>query len=204
MAERIKTVARSAGPCGKIGYLTKKAAKAAARNHRHGAHMRAYRCADERCAGLPWHLTTGHLWERQAGDDEVVGDFVVVGLAVITDGKLLCVRKSPAHRWIIPGGKIEPGETETAALRREVREEISCDAERLFRLGVMIGPSPDVRGVIQDGCAEIRVWRGELVGEPRPDNEITELAWMPITSTGDEFTTGTLWTMTMAQLAGNP
>lgn len=121
--------------------------------------------------------------------------FVVVALAVVTDRKLLCVRKSPDHRWIIPGGKIEPGETEPVALQREVREEVSCEVDRLRWLGAVIGPSPDVRGVTQDGCAEIRVWRGELIGEPRPDNEITELAWMPLTSTGDDFASGTLWTM---------
>lgn len=124
--------------------------------------------------------------------------FVVVALAVVTNAKLLCVRKSPDHRWIIPGGKIEPGETETAALAREIREEISCEVDRLHWLGAVIGPSPDRRAVARDapdGCAEIRVWRGELIGEPRADNEITELAWMPLDSEGDDFTTGTLWTM---------
>lgn len=65
MAEKIKTVSPSTGPCGKVGYLTKKAAKAAARAHRPGVHMRAYRCAHEECSGLPWHLTTGQTtWER--------------------------------------------------------------------------------------------------------------------------------------------
>lgn len=59
-----KSVVRSTGPCGRIGYLTRREAKAAARNHRHGVHMRAYRCPDERCFGLPWHLTTGQPWER--------------------------------------------------------------------------------------------------------------------------------------------
>lgn len=121
--------------------------------------------------------------------------FVVVGLAVVTGGKLLCVRKSADHRWIIPGGKIEEGESEPGALMREVREELACDIDRMHWLGAVIGPSPDVRGVTEDGCAEVRVWRGEIVGEPKPSQEIKQLGWFPLDSEGDEFTSATLWTM---------
>ena len=49
------------------------------------------------------------------------------------DGRIL-VQRRPAHRdqgglWEFPGGKIEPGESAAAALRRELREELGVDAE---------------------------------------------------------------------------
>jgi 8-oxo-dGTP diphosphatase len=53
---------------------------------------------------------------------------VVVGAAIVRDGRLLAARRtapsSAAGRWEFPGGKVEPGETETASLVREVEEEL--------------------------------------------------------------------------------
>ena len=56
---------------------------------------------------------------------------VVVGAAIVRDGRVLaCRRTAPpevAGRWELPGGKVEPGEVPEAALVREVREELGCD-----------------------------------------------------------------------------
>jgi 8-oxo-dGTP diphosphatase len=58
---------------------------------------------------------------------------VVVGAALVDDGRLLAARRSApvelAGRWELPGGKVEPGETADAALVRELREELGVDAE---------------------------------------------------------------------------
>ena len=54
---------------------------------------------------------------------------------VIKDGKLLIARRLPGgsmgEKWEFPGGKVEPGETDKAALAREFSEE--------FSVGVQVG-----------------------------------------------------------------
>jgi 8-oxo-dGTP diphosphatase len=65
---------------------------------------------------------------------------VVAALIRRDDQVLICQR--PAHKkrglkWEFPGGKVEPGETPQAALRRECREELGVDilvGEKRFEL----------------------------------------------------------------------
>jgi 8-oxo-dGTP diphosphatase len=55
----------------------------------------------------------------------------VVCALIERDGCLLLARR-PEHKhlplkWEFPGGKVEPGEDPTAAIIREIREELGCD-----------------------------------------------------------------------------
>jgi 8-oxo-dGTP diphosphatase len=65
---------------------------------------------------------------------------VVVAGALITDGALLVAqRERPpelAGLWELPGGKVAPGETEQAALVRELREELGVEVSVGARIGV--------------------------------------------------------------------
>jgi 8-oxo-dGTP diphosphatase len=58
----------------------------------------------------------------------VPGGVLVVGAAILRDGRVLAARRAtpPVGGWEFPGGKVEAGEPLERALRREVREELGC------------------------------------------------------------------------------
>ncbi|MEP7243271.1 MAG: 8-oxo-dGTP diphosphatase MutT [Gammaproteobacteria bacterium] len=64
-----------------------------------------------------------------SGTDPVIR--VVAGALYDSRGHVLIAERPPgkhmAGRWEFPGGKIEPGETECAALTRELREELGVE-----------------------------------------------------------------------------
>jgi 8-oxo-dGTP diphosphatase len=111
---------------------------------------------------------------------------IIVGAAILRDGRLLgCERAEPpevAGRWEFPGGKVEPGESDEAALVRECEEELDVQ----IRVGERIGS--DVP--LAHGNAILRVWLAELLsGEPRPlehrslrwlaPDELDSVSWLP-------------------------
>jgi 8-oxo-dGTP diphosphatase len=65
----------------------------------------------------------------------------VVAAAVVKGDRVLVVRRAPGQKlegkWEFPGGKVEAGETERAALSRELREELSI----LGDAGTFVGES---------------------------------------------------------------
>jgi (d)CTP diphosphatase len=58
---------------------------------------------------------------------------VVVAAIIERDGRILLARRdaqsSQAGMWEFPGGKVESGETQPEALRRELLEELGIEAE---------------------------------------------------------------------------
>ena len=103
-----------------------------------------------------------------------------VGLAVIRDRRLLMVRNEK-HGEVFStlGGKIEDGESDIDCLKREVREEADArvDTSGLAFLGVF-------RGAIlgrENTFITIRLYKGELLDEPRPSSEIAEIRYFDST-----------------------
>jgi 8-oxo-dGTP diphosphatase len=100
---------------------------------------------------------------------------VIVGAAIISKGRVLaCARATPpelAGRWELPGGKVEAGESEVAALIRECEEELGVRVE----VGERVGEDVPLAG----GWAVLRAYAATLVGdaEPKPI-EHAELRWL--------------------------
>ncbi len=78
----------------------------------------------------------------------------VVGAAVVEEGVLLaqqrCYPARHAGRWELPGGRVEPGEDEAAAVVRECREELGVDVRVAGRFGTDV-PIPGEPGMLLHG-----------------------------------------------------
>ncbi|SBT51092.1 (deoxy)nucleoside triphosphate pyrophosphohydrolase [Micromonospora narathiwatensis] len=110
-----------------------------------------------------------------SGQDDRREPKVVVGAAIIVDGRVLaCARSAPpevAGRWEFPGGKVEPGETDTVALARECVEELGVRVE----IGARVGR--DVR--MAHGRSVLRVYVARLLHGDQPKAlEHSELRWL--------------------------
>jgi 8-oxo-dGTP diphosphatase len=105
---------------------------------------------------------------------------VVVGAAILSGARLLAAQRSApaelAGRWELPGGKVEPGETDQAALLRECREELGVEV----MLGTRIGRDWPI-----GDYGVLRVWLAAVVdGEPRAI-EHAELRWLSVEQLDD-------------------
>ena len=112
---------------------------------------------------------------------------MIVAAIIILDGRVLaCERSAPrevAGRWEFPGGKVEPGESDEAALARECVEELGVRV----RVGERVGP--DVP--LAHGRAVLRVFRVTLLDGDVPralehaamrwlgPDELTSVPWLP-------------------------
>jgi 8-oxo-dGTP diphosphatase len=94
----------------------------------------------------------------------------VVAAVIVRDGRLLAAQRPPGKRealkWELPGGKVEPGETDAAALARELAEE----------LGV-VATVGEALGVVRHGDVELIALRCAIAGQPRAI-EHAALRWL--------------------------
>jgi len=99
----------------------------------------------------------------------------VVG-AVIRDpsGRLLTVRKRGTMRFMLPGGKREPGEDDLTALSRELREELAVAVTSARLLGRFEAPAANEPGATVRSSAYIV----EIEGDIRIQAEIEERQWI--------------------------
>lgn len=109
-----------------------------------------------------------------------------MGAALVRDGRVLASRRTePPHLagfWEFPGGKVEVGESDVAALRRELREELVVEAA----VGARLGPD-----VLLGDTGVLRVYLCRLLsGEPRLVDhdehrwlgpaELADVPWIPV------------------------
>jgi len=112
---------------------------------------------------------------------------VIVAAVIMIDGRVLaCERSRPpetAGCWEFPGGKVERGETEEAALARECAEELGVRVEVGDRVGTDV-PLPNGRAVLR--VFTVRLLDANL---PRPlehaalrwlgSDELDSVRWLP-------------------------
>jgi 8-oxo-dGTP diphosphatase len=81
--------------------------------------------------------------------------------------------------WEFPGGKVGAGESDTAALTRELREELGIDAQPESQIMTLTHDYPD-------RIVDLVLWRARLVrGEPRGlDGQ--QLKWVDCTDLAAE------------------
>ncbi|MCF6422770.1 MULTISPECIES: (deoxy)nucleoside triphosphate pyrophosphohydrolase [Amycolatopsis] len=90
---------------------------------------------------------------------------VIVGAAIVRGRSLLAQQRAypreVAGLWELPGGRVEPGESEVDALRRECREELGVDVV----VGSRVGPDVPLRAGLV-----LRVFAAALTDErARPE-----------------------------------
>lgn len=104
------------------------------------------------------------------------GTFVVAAVAFVRDNHVLAVRKSGTTRFMLPGGKLEPGESAHDAAVREVSEEIGVDVHDLVLLGEFAADAANEPG----HRVESTVYLADLPTAPVPTGEIAELRWVDL------------------------
>ncbi len=99
--------------------------------------------------------------------------------AVARRGDAILITRRPDRpgrrgQWEFPGGKVEPRESEPDALRRELREELGCDAAVGALLLRHAHAYPDLE-------VDLAFYACALPQEPEPRPiGVAEIAWAPI------------------------
>jgi 8-oxo-dGTP diphosphatase len=99
---------------------------------------------------------------------------VVTAAVIEQNDRFLLTRRQPGVHlqgyWEFPGGKCEPGETQSACLLRELREELDVDA--------IIGAELlTTTHEYSDRVVEIHFFRCDLEGVPSPQQD-QEMQWV--------------------------
>jgi 8-oxo-dGTP diphosphatase len=118
-----------------------------------------------------------------------MADIVKAGALILRgDRILLCRKNRDTSKLILPGGRIEPGESDRDCLAREIREELGdVRLEQVVYLGTY-----EDRAAMDDPTIvkrlRLSLYRGLLVGDPVPSSEIAELVWFGPQSDRDALT----------------
>jgi 8-oxo-dGTP diphosphatase len=110
---------------------------------------------------------------------------LVVAAAVVRNGRVLAARRvrppAVAGGWEFPGGKVEAGESDSAALTRELAEELAV----AITVGERLGAATDERIRLVLYAAGLD--HGELAAGPDHDelrwlgpDELDDVGWLPI------------------------
>jgi 8-oxo-dGTP diphosphatase len=102
-------------------------------------------------------------------------EILVVAAVILRDGRVLAAQRSSkgatANLWEFPGGKVESGEDEKAALRREIEEELCLQIE----VGELIG---EYREPVGEVVVRLNCYWASVVGGQIQLNEHQASRWL--------------------------
>jgi ADP-ribose pyrophosphatase YjhB (NUDIX family) len=107
--------------------------------------------------------------------------YLAVSAAIVRDGRVLIVRRArkPAlNLYTLPGGTVEVGETLSAAIVREVREETSLKIEPLALAGHREVIKHDAKGNVERHFVILSFAARWLGGEPVLNEELDDARWL--------------------------
>jgi 8-oxo-dGTP pyrophosphatase MutT (NUDIX family) len=93
------------------------------------------------------------------------------------NGRVLSTRSRGKDTYYLPGGKREPGESDEACVRREIREELAVELkpETLRKLGVF---EAQAHGNPPGVAIKMACYDAEYSGELRASAEVAEFIWL--------------------------
>ena len=103
-------------------------------------------------------------------------DIVVAAVALVRDGCVLTVRKRGTERFMLVGGKLEPGESAREAALRETREEVGLEIADAVLLGEFESEAANEPG----HTLHSTVFWVESDDDPVASAEIAEVRWTPL------------------------
>lgn len=107
----------------------------------------------------------------------------VSAVALVRDGAVLTVRKQGTERFMLVGGKPEPGESAYDCAVRETREEVQLDLDDLTLLGEFTSEAANEPGHLLHST----VYTCRFSGEPVVAGEIAEARWTSLDGDHDDL-----------------
>ena len=111
-------------------------------------------------------------------------DPIVVSAVVLRRGDtVLTVRKRGTEKFMLVGGKPEPGESAHDAAVRECAEEVGLVVDDAVVIGDFVTDTANEPGRVLHST----VFEASLRGTPEAAAEIAEIRWVTLDETGDDL-----------------
>lgn len=83
---------------------------------------------------------------------------------------------SKMKQYIMPGGQLDKGFSEIETLIEEIREELACELDQNSL--EKVSDYTDIAAASPDRDVLIRLYQGDIIGNPKPSTEIGALHWI--------------------------